>query len=223
VVTTTITGNAGTRRRDKSAPRGEARIVPSPAEARLLSLRLPAASSAVVLEGDVGWFCQTASYPSAPSQPMARPERRRRSYGGLLFWLSMLALFAVGNFVIDRGGSTEPFRRLAPAPFSAQAAGSGRLTLHMAAGDSLVRVAIEPATSTADGWFWCFESDRGLPPEQHFCSKTGVRDPATGALASDGVVHVDRDSLATGTTFYVQLYCPDDCRWRADVLPPASP
>jgi len=140
-----------------------------------------------------------------------------------VFWATVLTLYAVGYYVIDRGGGAASLGPTASAPFSASAVGSGRLIVPMSAGDSVVRVAVEPATQAGDGWFWCFESDRGLPPEQHYCSSTGVRDLATGYLTSNGVVHVDSGSLAEGTTFYVQLYCPDDCRWRAEVLLTPSP
>ena len=168
-------------------------------------------------------FAQGAARSSGSSQPAPRAGRRRRSYVGLVFWVTVLTLYAVAYYVIDRGGGAASLGPTASAPFSASAVGSGRLIVPMSAGDSVVRVAVEPATQAGDGWFWCFESDRGLPPEQHYCSSTGVRDLTTGYLTSNGVVHVDSGSLAEGTTFYVQLYCTDDCRWRAEVLPTPSP
>jgi len=136
--------------------------------------------------------------------------------------VTALTLYAVGYYVIDRGGGAASLMPAASAPFSASAVGSGRLIVPMSAGDSVVRVAVEPATQAEDGWFWCFESDRDLPPEQHLCSNTGARDLTTGYLTSEGVVNIDSNSLAEGTTFFVQLYCPDDCRWRAEILPTLS-
>jgi hypothetical protein len=174
-----------------------------------------------VEDGAQRWV-QTATRSSGSSQPTPRAERRRRSYGGLVFWVTVLTLYAVGYYVIDGGGGAASPMPTASAPFSASAVGSGRLIVPIGAGDSIVRVAVEPATQAEDGWFWCFESDRGLPPEQHYCSNTGARDLTTGYLTSEGVVHIDSNSLAEGTTFFVQLYCPDGCRWRAEILPTPS-
>jgi hypothetical protein len=219
VVTTTIAASVRTLRRNKLAPPKTARIAPSPAEARLLALRLPAA---IPVDGGAGQFAQAATRSSVSTQPTPRARRRRRSYVGLVFWVAVLTLYAVGYYVIDRGGRAAPLGPTASAPFSASAVGSGRLIVPMSAGDSVVRVAVESATPAEEGWFWCFESSPGLPAAQHYCSSTGVRDPTTGYLTSNGVVHVDSGSLARGTTFYVQLYCPDDCRWKAEVLHTSS-
>jgi len=93
----------------------------------------------------------------------------------------------------------------------------------MRAESSVVRVAIAPDAGTGDGWFWCLESDRALSPAQHYCSSNGVRDVSTGYFTSNGVVSVDNGLLMEGATFYVQLYCPDGCRWQAEVEPTPSP
>jgi hypothetical protein len=181
-------------------------------EERLLTLRLREAAPD---EPQVRPLLFPQARASAP--PASRRALRwAGSYGRGAFWFVIVAICASSAYVIVRGDAPAP---AAPeAVFAASAEGSGRLALPVTAGDLRVRVEVEPAARGEGAWFWCLDSERGLPPQQHICAAAGPGDPASGAVTSGGVVHVAA-AQADADSFFVQMYCPGGCRWRALVAP----
>ena len=153
----------------------------------------------------------------APAVRRATPERGAalRSVGRSAVVVAALGVVA---FVTMRDG------RVHPRPVDAviqRESGSGRLVLPIVAGDTLLRVVLNPATDDPGAWFWCFDSEAGLPPLSRYCASSGTRDPVTGDISVAAKLHFDA-SLVTGTTFFVQTYCKDACRWEA-LASPATP
>jgi hypothetical protein len=152
-------------------------------------------------------------------------------------WLTVFAVVA-GSYALHNRGTSEPAVSSAPSvqqaaqvqpvsqaqsappapvPFSASAAGSDRMVVPVTAGDNILRVGVNPTVAGSADWFWCLESDRPLTPEQHVCRSAGTLDPASGYVQSGGGTHVDA-ALATGASFFVQMYCPTGCRWQVDLV-----
>lgn len=154
----------------------------------------------------------------------ARPRRRlrfalsARDLADAAFWLVVLVVFAGGAYFIERGGQPPDFTSSVSSAHRASADGSGRIVLPAASADVALRVGIEAVPGETDYWFWCYESSASLPVEDHFCRNTGVRDPATGYTIAEGIARVDA-SAASGATYYVQLYCPNRCRWYVETTP----
>ena len=169
----------------------------TPVEARLLMLR-PCASVVAL----------PARHGGAQPRPASRTARSIRTYASVVFWLFVLTVFGIGSYVIDQGGHATP-RSETLSPF---ASGSGRLPVTVTPGDVTVRVAV---SAGAGPWFWCLESSRGLPPEQHLCRDSGATGSAVEPIVTDNVVHLDAASVR-GATFYVQMYCRESCDWQAD-------
>lgn len=194
----TIIGIAGRGRaqRGRSPNHEEPRITPS--EARLLTLR--PASAAIVAPA------RPLDLPEG-SSPRSRPSAR--AYVEAAFWLVVLAVFGIGVYVIDQGGHAVAPRSDASTLF---ATGSGRMPVTVTAGDVTVRVVVR---SSAVPWFWCLESSRGLPPDQHLCRNSSETAPALDPIATDGVVHLDAASVQDAD-FLVQMYCRDACDWRVE-------
>jgi hypothetical protein len=161
-----------------------------------------------------------------PRDRASAPPRWRRglgwagAYGRGAFWVVIIAICASSVYVIFRGsgGATAPTPAAPEAAFAASAEGRGRLALPVTAGDLRVRVEVEPAARGEGAWFWCLGSERGLSPQQHICAAAGPGDPTSGAVTSGGVVHVAA-AQADADSFFVQMYCPGGCRWRALAAP----
>jgi hypothetical protein len=195
----TVIGFARTARRDRerSSHRGAPQI--TRLEARLLMLRT--AGGAV------------ATLPARREDPPLRSTQRSGvsvgAYANVAFWLIVLTIFGAGYYVIDQGGHAAPRQSAAPTIL---ASGTGRVPVTVEPGDVMVRVTVR---SAAVPWFWCLESSRGLPLEQHLCRNSNEAASAAGSIATAGVVHLDAPSV-DGATFFVQMYCRDACDWRAD-------
>jgi hypothetical protein len=171
------------------------------AEARLATLRAPNAVAA-------------SHTPSIQHKPGLRVAARGR-------WLTAVALLfvlCVAALAVAKGAEVGPFEGQA-APH--RESGSGRLVVPVSAGDTLLRVSINPAVDKPGAWFWCLDSDRGLRFDQRHCAAAGVRDPATGDITIDAVLHLDPVTV-TGAMFFVQMYCRDACSWQASTAPGAS-
>jgi hypothetical protein len=182
-------------------------------EERLLTLRADAEAAEP----------PTRPLPFPRERAGALPPWRRHlawaaSHGRGAFWVVILAICGTSAYVISGGGASTHAPALPEPAFAASATGSGRLAVPMTAGDLRLRVDVEPAARGKSAWFWCLDSDRGLPPEQHICAAAGPGDPASGAVTSGGVVHVAA-AQAGADSFFVQMYCPGGCRWRALVSP----
>jgi hypothetical protein len=134
------------------------------------------------------------------------------------FWLAILIVFGGGAYFIDRGGHPANLTSSVSSAHRASAEGSGRIVLPVASAGVALRVGIDAVPGETDYWFWCFESSMGLPPEDHLCRNTGSRDPVTGYTIAEGVARVDA-SPASGATYFIQLYCPNRCRWWAEATP----
>ncbi len=183
--------HGGSRRRDAQPI--------TPAEARLLSLRPTADAVAALPPRPAG----------TPVRSSPRAPRTFRAPVDATFWLVVLATFAIGAYVIDRGGHAAPFP---PDAAALSASGSGRLPVAVEPGDVTVRVTVRSSTIP---WFWCLESSRGLPADQHLCRNSGETAPADEPVATEGVVHLDAATVESAA-FFVQMYCRDACDWRAD-------
>ena len=212
-LTTAITAPARHARRaskQRLVPR-----LPTPSESRILSLR----------ESPARYTTTTAR--AAVVHAAARPPRRRRFVASprvladAAFWLVIVTVIAGGAYFIDRGGHPAGFTSSVSSAHRASSEGSGRIALPAAAGDVALRVGIEAVPGETDYWFWCFESSAALPVEDHFCRNTGFRDPVTGYTIAEGVAHVDA-SAASGATYFVQLYCPNRCRWWMEATTAAT-
>ncbi len=189
--------------RGRSRNRGTAAITLM--EARLLTLR-PAGASGIALP---------TRREDARPRSAAQPGRRIAMYAQIAFWLVVLTTFALGSYVIDRGGHST---RIGAEDAPEFASGSGRMAVTAAQGDVTVRVTVRAA---AGPWFWCLESSRGLPPEQHLCRNSGEAEIAGRPAVTDGAVHLDAASVRDAA-FYVQMYCRDGCDWRAETEPAAE-
>ena len=182
-------------------------------EERLLTLRAGAAPEAP----------RTRPLPFPRERTAVKPFWRRclrwgGSFGRGAFWVVILAICVTSAYVIIRGGASTDAPALPEPVFARGATDSGRLTVPVTAGDLRLRVEVDPVARGEGAWFWCLDSDRGLPPEEHLCGAAAPGDPASGAVASGGVVHVAA-SQAGADRFFVQMYCPEGCRWRALVSP----
>ena len=169
----------------------------TPVEARLLTL------------GPAG--APIAALPAFREATSLRPKSRHdvRSYAEVAFWLVVFAVFGIGSYVIDRGGHALPPRSAAAA---LSVSGTARVPVSVSEGDVLVRVTVRSSTVP---WFWCLESSRGLPPDQHLCrNSAGIAAPGE-FVATEGVVRLDA-ALVQGADFFVAMYCRDACEWRAD-------
>jgi len=193
----TIIGFARTARRhpQRSYDRGAPQI--TPIEARLLTLRTASAAVAT----------PPVRQEDTPQRPTKRSGRSIRTFANVAFWLIVLTVFGVGSYVIDQGGHAAP-----SAASTLVASGTGRVPVTVAPGDVMVHVTVR---SDSIPWFWCLESSRGLPPEQHLCRNSSAMASPGKPIATDGVVHLDAASVQ-GATFFVQMYCRDACDWRAD-------
>ncbi len=193
----TIIGFARTARTHSQPSNGRGARQITPIEARLLTLR--PASDAVAMP--------LMRQEDTLQRPTKRSGRVVRTYAYVAFWLIVLTVFGIGSYVIDQGGHA----RLSAAS-TLVVSGTGRVPITVAPGDVVVRVTVR---SDSIPWFWCLESSRGLPPEQHLCRNSSTIASPGRPVATDGVVHLDAASVQ-GATFFVQMYCRDACDWRAD-------
>lgn len=150
--------------------------------------------------------------------PSLRQARRDSHSAAPLLRVSLLlvvcATIAVGSYVLHTSqGATRHGSIAAPVI----ASGSGLMPVNVAAGDLTLRVTV---TSNAVPWFWCLESSRGLPPEEHVCGNSGLVAASPGEPAvTTGVVHLDSASVRDAS-FFVRMYCQDSCAWHVDATQP---
>jgi hypothetical protein len=176
----------------------------TPMEARLLTLR-PAGAAIAALPA------RNSATEHSPGSPTGR---RLGGYASAAFWAIVLGTFAIGAYVIDTGGHATTLRPTTPASVIS---GSGRQPVTVAQGDVDVRVSVRAAGL----WFWCLESSLGLAPAQHLCRNSDGTALGETSVVTSGAVRLDAASIR-GATFYVQMYCPDICEWRAEVAPAAE-
>jgi len=196
----TIIGLA--RRASQRAQRGDdargREAPPTPVEARILALRA------------TGGPRRAPATAASATHPAAR-RRGGRTSTSILRWSLMLATAAVvaaATFVIDAGGRAVPIASVGSTQIGS---GTGQIPIKVAAGDVTLRVSVR---SDAVPWFWCLESTRALPLEQHLCGNSGEPGQAGSLVVTSGDVRLDAAEV-DGASFFIQTYCPNSCDWQA--------
>lgn len=199
-------------------------VVPTPEEARLLSL-----APAWAIPGATATAVRTIR-PAAPAQRVAEAQPSPSQAQGEARQVSLLdilgiavvpglaLLFLAAAYVIDGGGSRTPMTADSAGAFATRATGAGRVVVPVVRDSFTLRVTVLPAATDTTLGFWCFDRVGVSNPDIRYCKAVDPNTAGAQGIVTQHPVQIPADAPPSDT-YAVDLYCEQECSWRVETEP----